>query len=145
MKNPRFINYSSYGVLIVCCIFLLIYLYQQYWPITIIEHHFTEAKVLNQGHQVKRGDFLEVEYHYSKYHNIAGVISRMLVNDRIVHLTCDSASLPIGEDQKKILRIYIPTNIFPGRYKLVTHITYPLNGDRKEYYSWVSEWFEVTE
>lgn len=121
------------------------YLYQNYWPIKIIEHNFDVAKVLNPDHKVKRGDWLEFEYKYSKYRDVAAVVSRSFVNDRIVHLTCDVGALEPGLDQTKIHRIYVPNNMWPGRYKLVTHLAYHINDYRTVNVSYETEWFEVLE
>ena len=119
--------------------------YQRYWPIKIIEHHFDVAPILNPGKKVKRGGYLEFEYKFSKYKDLAAIVSRSFVNDRIVHLTCDVGALEPGLNQKKVHRIYVPQNMFPGRYKLVTHLNYKINDNRQENVSYETEWFEVTE
>lgn len=132
------------AVIILWTIIGINYLYVQYRPLKIIEHHFTEAEVLNKNKEVKRGEFLLINYKFSKYMDIAGVISRMLVNDRGVPLTnSECALLQVGKNQTKVLRVFIPENMFPGKYYLVTSIRYPITSDRAETVSYRTEWFEV--
>jgi hypothetical protein len=136
----------SLAVIVLWTIIGLNELYQRYWPIKIIEHHFTEAMVLNPDKRVKKGGWVDFEYKYSKFKEISGTISRMLVNDRIVPLTStECAVLPPGINQSKILSVYIPENMFPGRYYLVTSIKYPIGDNRIETVTYKTEWFEVVE
>jgi hypothetical protein len=100
--------------------------------------------VLNENKTVKRGDVLHVKIKFNKKYDLTAYnVVRQLVNDRYITLVCnDAGTLPMGE-QEKIFSIFIPLNIFPGKYKLINNFVYHPNIFRTVPETWISEWFEV--
>lgn len=145
MKKEQIPFYLAIFVIIGWSAAICHYAYTMIFPTKVIDYHFTQAQVMNQDKRVKRGEFLEFEFLYSKYVDCQGIISRSLVNDRIVHLTEEKGATPPGLNQRKMISVYIPTNIFPGRYRMVTNVRFPVRSNRDISTKYETEWFEVVE
>jgi hypothetical protein len=93
---------------------------------------------------VKRGEYLNVKINYTKYINLVASDTIIeLVNDRYITLvTKEQANLPCG-NHEKTLSIYIPQNIWPGRYHLSMTRIYKPNPIRTIIIKIESNQFEV--
>lgn len=102
--------------------------------------------ILNENKKVKRGETLHIKIKFNKKYDLPAYhIIRQLVNDRYVTLVCnDSGTLSPG-NQIKTFSIFIPYNIWPGKYRLVNTFVYHPNPFRTINEGWSSEWFEVIE
>jgi hypothetical protein len=100
--------------------------------------------VLNDNKQVKRGESVHILLSFNKkYDLVAYNVVRELVNDRFITLVCnDKGTLNVGK-QDKTFTIFIPYNVWPGKYRLINNFVYRPNPFREIQEKWVSDWFEV--
>lgn len=146
MTWQKILNWASMVVLFVWAGFLLQVAYWLHYPVNVVDFYNIPAKVLNEKKTVARGEFLEYEVEFQKFENIpAHRITRSLLNDRIVTLTyCESGSLPSSNKrQKTIVRVFIPKNVWPGKYYLKTDMCYSVNPLRDFHETYETEWFTV--
>jgi hypothetical protein len=138
--------YASLVVLIGWLGFLGQIVWWLYYPVNIVDFYNEPCPILNDGGKVKRGEYLEYMVTYKKFVNIPAQVSRSLINDRVVALTCETGALkPNSGKHNTIIRVFIPFNVFPGKYKLVTNMTYHVNPLRSIIESYETDWFEVIE
>jgi len=149
----RKLNYFSYFVLCSWLIFLGQICWWFYYPYDIIEftnHCCTEdgsyyqGIVLNEGRKVRRGEMLTIKLEFIKNYDLpARYVTRTLANDRYITLVNNAGGTLQKGKHTKTFNIFIPLNIWPGRYRLENTFSYNPNPFRTINEKWVSEWFEV--
>jgi hypothetical protein len=91
---------------------------------------------------VKRGEILTYKMEYTKFMPITAKVRRQLVNDRSICLMEGAGQAKMGRNSV-LIDVFIPLNIFPGRYKLQTFYEYEVNPIRTIKYEYDTEWFEI--
>jgi hypothetical protein len=143
---PKIFYYVSIFVLLGWLGFLGQIAWWMYYPVNVVDFFNEPCPILNPDGKVKRGEYLEFSVEYKKFINYPAQVSRSLVNDRVVTLTCETGSLkPNNGKHKTNIRVFIPLNVFPGKYKLITTMTYQVNPLRHIIESYETDWFEVIE
>lgn len=141
----RLLNWLALLTLVGWTGFLGQLLWWWYVPVNVVDYYNLPAKVLNPEKKVKRGQYLEFELEFEKFLDIPGKISRSLVNDRVVALTCETGATHCMGRHKTKVRVFIPLNVWPARYYLRTVVTYQVNPLQTAQEGYVTEWFEVTD
>jgi hypothetical protein len=123
----------------VMSITLLLVAYWMFWPIEILR--ITRTEVLTSV--VKRGEYLRYLVTYTKICDIQGEVHRSLVNDRTVSLVVgDSSRKKLGSCLDEI-DVFIPTNMWSGKYKLRVDVIYEVNPLRSVRVTYYTDWFEI--
>jgi hypothetical protein len=145
-KLQKFAYYFGVVILFGWLIFLGQIVWWTYFPINVVDFFNEPCPILNPDSRVRKGEFLEFVVEYQKFMNYPALVSRSLVNDRVVTLTCETGALkPNNGRHRTIIRVFIPLNVFPGKYKLVTIMNYQVNPLRNILESYETDWFEVVE
>jgi hypothetical protein len=145
MKAGKLINIFSAVVLASWLIFLGQIFWWIYYPVNVVDFYNEPCPILNTDGKVKRGEYVEFLVDYRKFLNLPAQISRSLVNDRVITLTCESGSQRQGNRKETVVRVFVPKNVWLGKYKLITTMTYKPNPLREVQESYETDWFEVVE
>jgi hypothetical protein len=100
------------------------------------------AQILNKDKIVRRGEIVSYKMIYQKHVNITARVRRQLENDRSICLMEGAGQAKMGMNNTTI-DVFVPLNIFPGRYRLHTFYEYEVNPIRTIKYDYYTEWFEV--
>jgi hypothetical protein len=114
------------------------------WPVEIIKPNVQPYKVLNENHQVRRGEDLVYLVDACKDREITGLIDRKFVDGIIVSTPVQLGTVKAGCSPTPVT-IRVPDKIELGKWHLELYIYYQVNPIRVEQYHFKTENFEVVE
>jgi hypothetical protein len=125
--------------LVVSTLLIGYFWYLLIWPVHIIDRK-EPAEMITQV--VNRGEDAIFTIEYCKYKDYPYDIKYSLWDGNVYGLNSVAPKLPLGCGTHNIT-INIPSNVKPGRYRIVTDVTYTVNVLRTVKYSFSTEYFTV--
>lgn len=136
------LNKLLLGFMFLTIIGIISVAYLLYYPEEVIKPNVQPYKVLNENHQIKRGEELIYMVDACKDREITGLIDRRFVDGIIVSTPAQLGTVKKGCSQTPV-SIQIPDKLALGVWHLELYLYYQVNPLRVEQYHFKTESFEV--
>jgi len=127
--RSKILYLSSMATVLLAIVMVLYVLFYSFFPFRTVEYTQMPFPVLNENKVVRAGEELRYQVGYCRYTDLPTRSARSLQNDFIYTLPSVEVKSPVGCNTS-ITIVLIPKETFPGKYKLVSTLTWEINAFR---------------
>jgi hypothetical protein len=127
--KKKLLYWMSLGTILFAMLIIGYFLFYSLYPFQTVDYFNDPFPINNPNHEVRSGGELRYTVKYCRYTEIPTRVSRSLVNEIIYTLPDAMIKAPEGCNEAETI-IPIPKDLAPGKYKLVSEISWTINAFR---------------